>query len=146
MEKWIQLAAALWLIPCAWQDVRTRNVSNLLTVPFFLAAWPVAAWRGWNWLAFTFLTFLVSLYGWKAGWVGPADGKVLTGLSALIPASIPALFVVLLIAVAVRKALGRSGKEPGMVYFAIAGGIGALWVLTNREIASIMMVDQGFRV
>jgi Flp pilus assembly protein protease CpaA len=33
---------APWLLPCALQDFRTRRVSNRLTVPLFVLAWPAA--------------------------------------------------------------------------------------------------------
>ena len=36
----------LWLLPCAIQDRRTRHVSNWLTVPLFIVAWPVALLTG----------------------------------------------------------------------------------------------------
>jgi Flp pilus assembly protein protease CpaA len=35
-------ALALWLLPCALQDYRTRHVSNWLTVPLFVLAWRIA--------------------------------------------------------------------------------------------------------
>ena len=47
---------ALWLLPCALQDYRTRRVSNWLTVPLFFLAWPVALLTG-N-LPLTFAVFV----------------------------------------------------------------------------------------
>lgn len=143
MTVWLDAATALWLIPCAWQDVRTRRVSNVLTVPLFLAAWPAAAWRGPNWILFTFLTFLVSVWGWERGWLGPADGKALTGMAGLAPMSLLWLFPVLLAAVVYRRIARRNGKEPGMLFFAVAAALSAL---TSPWVSRIIMAYQGFRV
>ena len=49
---------ALFLLPCALQDHRSRRVSNWLTLPAFFAAWPLALWLGGEErLFFTFAVF-----------------------------------------------------------------------------------------
>jgi len=74
----------LWLLPCAIQDRRTRHVSNWLTVPLFVMAWPVAILTGH--LA---LTFAVSVGVYVATKLEPrtgaADGKLMVGLAACAP-------------------------------------------------------------
>jgi len=76
--------AALWLLPCALQDYRTRRVSNWLTVPFFLLAWPVAFLTGH--LALTFAVFVgVFVASQVEPRFGGADAKLMVGLAALAP-------------------------------------------------------------
>jgi Flp pilus assembly protein protease CpaA len=50
------VALALWQLPCALQDYWTRRVSNWLTVPLFVLAWPVALLSGK--LPLTFAVFV----------------------------------------------------------------------------------------
>ena len=78
------LLLTLWLLPCAIQDWRTRHVSNWLTVPLFIVAWPVAALNG-N-LALTVAVSVGTYAAWasRAG-LGAADGKVAAGLAAFAP-------------------------------------------------------------
>ena len=74
----------LWLLPCAIQDYRTRHVSNWLTVPLFLLAWPVALLTG-N-LPLTFAVFVGVFVAWRwGGGLGPADGKIAVGLAGIAP-------------------------------------------------------------
>lgn len=76
--------AALWLLPCALQDYRTRRVSNWLTVPFFLLAWPFAFLTGR--LALTFAVFVgVYVASQLEPGFGGADAKLMVGLAALAP-------------------------------------------------------------
>ena len=76
--------AALWLLPCALQDYRTRRVSNWLTVPFFLLAWPIAFLTGH--LALTFAVFVgVYVASQIEPALGGADAKLMVGLAALAP-------------------------------------------------------------
>lgn len=78
------VAAMLWLLPCALQDYRTRRVSNWLTVPFFLLAWPVALLTGH--LAVTFAVFVgVYLASLIEPRFGGADAKLMVGLAAVAP-------------------------------------------------------------
>ena len=75
---------ALWLLPCALQDYRTRRVSNWLTVPLFVLAWPVALLTG-N-LPLTFAVFVGTFVAWRwGGGLGPADGKIAVGLAGMAP-------------------------------------------------------------
>ena len=81
---WLQATLIWWLLPCARQDWRDRRVMNLLTVPPFLAALPLAHWLGGadRWLM------------WREGLLGAADAKVATVLAAAMPASLaPGLLV-----------------------------------------------------
>ncbi len=83
------VALVLWLLPCALQDYRTRHVSNWLTVPLFLVAWPAALLTG-N-FPLTLATFIGVYVAFQVGaGLGPADGKIAVGLAGIAP---PALFV-----------------------------------------------------
>ena len=77
--------ALLWLLPCAWYDWRTRRVPNALTVPAFFLAWPIALWQGPGALALTGLALWLGWWGWRMGWMGGADVKALTFVTALAP-------------------------------------------------------------
>ena len=73
-----------WLLPCAIQDRRTRHVSNWLTVPLFLLAWPVAILT--DRLALTFAVFIGVYVATKLEpRAGAADGKLMVGLAAFAP-------------------------------------------------------------
>jgi len=73
-----------WLLPCAWQDCRTRYVSNWLTIPLFVIAWPVALLTG-N-LILVFAVFVGTWVSWRGGaGMGGADGKIAVGLAAFAP-------------------------------------------------------------
>lgn len=66
----------LWLLPCAWQDWRTGEVSNWLTVPA-LALALLARLVGWTvtpWLVILVITGLAVL-SWHFGVLGGADAK-----------------------------------------------------------------------
>lgn len=74
----------LWLLPCALQDYRTRHVSNWLTVPLFLVAWPVALLLG-N-FPLTLATFIGVYVTFRMGTgMGAADGKIAVGLAGIAP-------------------------------------------------------------
>ena len=78
------LLVMLWLLPCAIQGRRTRRVSNWLTVPLFIVAWPVALLTG-N-LPLTFAVFVGAFVAWRwGGGLGPADGKIAVGLAGMTP-------------------------------------------------------------
>jgi Flp pilus assembly protein protease CpaA len=108
--------AALWLLPCALQDYRTRRVSNWLTVPFFLLAWPFALLTGH--LALTFAVFVgvyVALQIEPA--FGGADAKLMVGLTALAPLGL-GMAVVLegFVFVLHRLKRQRSAAIPGVLW------------------------------
>ncbi len=74
----------LWLLPCAIQDRRTRRISNWLTVPLFLVAWPVAFLTGH--FPLTFAVFVGVYVATKLEpRAGAADGKLMVGMAALAP-------------------------------------------------------------
>lgn len=74
----------LWLLPCAIQDYRTRHVSNWLTIPLFLIAWPAAILTDHSPLTFAVLVG-VDVASKLEPRFGAADGKVMVGLAALCP-------------------------------------------------------------
>lgn len=121
--------AALWLLPCALQDYRTRRVSNWLTVPFFLLAWPFAFLRGH--LALTFAVFVgVYVASQLEPGFGGADAKLMVGLAALAPLGLG--FAVLLETFtfgAFRLRRKHPGTIPGVVWLYVGAVLNALVLL-----------------
>ena len=97
----------LSLIPlglASWQDMRTRHVSNWITIPLFFLAWPLAWWlHGWQGVAVTGVTFLATYAALPFGF-GAADGKLAVFLAALggVGAVLLALGFLLLLFLAAR--------------------------------------------
>lgn len=86
---WLQAVLIWWLLPCARQDWRDRKVVNLLTVPPFLAALPLAHWLGGaDRLGLTVLVLVCVWLMWRENLLGAADAKVATVLAATLPASL----------------------------------------------------------
>ena len=100
------VALVFWLLPSALQDYRTRHVSNWLTVPLFLLAWPLALVTG-N-LLLTFAVFIGVVVAWRwGGGVGPADGKLMVGMAALAPLALGLGALLELVAFAALRLRGR---------------------------------------
>jgi Flp pilus assembly protein protease CpaA len=96
----------LWLLPCAIQDRRTRHVSNWLTVPLFILAWPVAILTGH--FALTFAVFVGVYVATKLEpRAGAADGKLMVGLAALAPLALGIGAVLEVIVFAILRLRGR---------------------------------------
>lgn len=86
---WLQAALIWWLLPCARQDWRDRRVVNLLTVPPFLAALPLAHWLGGaDRLGLAVLVLVCVWLMWREDLLGAADAKVATVLAAAVPATL----------------------------------------------------------
>lgn len=108
-----------WLLPCAIQDWRTRHVSNWLTVPLFIVAWPIAALTGT--LPLTIAVFIGVYVAWASGaGMGPADGKLAVGAGALSPLTL-AFFVVVIgcILLVPRRKVRRQATQPAVPSLAI---------------------------
>ena len=96
----------LWLLPCAIQDRRTRHVSNWLTVPLFIVAWPVALLTGH--FALTFAVFVGAYVATKLEpRAGAADGKLMVGLAAFAPLALGIGVTLEMAAFAVLRLRGR---------------------------------------
>jgi len=109
---------ALWLLPCAIQDWRTRRVANWLTVPLFLLAWPCAL--ALHTVPLTLATFAGCWFAFQfaAGGMGGADGKIATGVAALTPAALIAGLVLCGLACGSLRLRGvRNPHLPGAVCF-----------------------------
>ncbi len=105
-----------WLLPCALQDYRTRRVSNWLTVPLFLLAWPVAIVTGH--LALTFAAFVGVYVATKLEpRAGAADGKLMVGLAAFAPLAL-GISVLLegVIFIVLRRRSQHNGAIPGALW------------------------------
>jgi len=126
------VALVFWLLPCALQDYRTRHVSNWLTVPLFIVAWPVAILTGH--FALTFAVFVGVYVATKLEpRAGAADGKLMVGLAAFAPL---ALGMGVLLEVAVFTALRLRGRRdvaiPGALWL-YAGSVLSVLLLTAFE-------------
>lgn len=123
----------LWLLPCAIQDYRTRHVSNWLTVPLFIVAWPVALLTGH--LALTFAVFIgVYVASKLEPRAGAADGKMMVGLAALAPL---ALGIGVLLEVVVFAALRVRGQRRAVIP-------GALWLYLGSLLNAALLTALEF--
>ena len=114
-----------WLLPCAIQDRRTRHVSNWLTVPLFLLAWPVAILT--DRLALTFAVFIGVYVATKLEpRAGAADGKLMVGLAAGAPL---ALGIGVLLEVGGFVVLRLRGRHDATI-------TGVLWLFYGSAVAS----------
>lgn len=115
-----------WLLPCALQDYRTRQVSNWLTVPLFILAWPVALLT--DNLLLTFAVFVGVVVAWRwGGGMGPADGKLAVGLAGMAPLSLLASALVLALAFLCARLRDRQPcRLPGAVGFYLGAATAAL--------------------
>jgi len=109
----------LWLTVCAYHDWRTRTVPNALTVPPFVLAWPVAyVLHGISGLWLTGFVFAVTYFMFRAGMMGPADGKALTTLVAVVPETlVPLILVHAAVALYLRWKRMPNARVPGMVLY-----------------------------
>ncbi len=124
-----------WLLPCAIQDRRTRHVSNWLTVPLFLLAWPVAILT--DRLALTFAVFIGVYVATKLELrAGAADGKLMVGLAAFAPLALGLGTFLEMIAFAVLRLRGqRNATIPGALWLYVGSLLGmiALLMLSLRS-------------
>ena len=122
------VALVFWLLPCALQDYRTRHVSNWLTVPLFIAAWPVALMS--DNLLLTLAVFIGVVVAWQwGGGLGPADGKLMVGLAALAPLALGVGALLEMVVFAKLRLRGRHDAAiPGALWFYIGCLLNAgLW-------------------
>lgn len=115
-DNFLPLLLTAWLLPCALQDYRTRAISNWLTIPPFLLAWPIAYATGHLPVAIT--VFLGCYAAWYLGFMGAADGKIATVLAAAMPAALAVSGLLLVLMFSVGWAWKRrSVRVPGAVAF-----------------------------
>jgi Flp pilus assembly protein protease CpaA len=121
----LALLLTLYLLPCTVQDLRTRHVSNWLTIPAFVAAWPLALWLGT--LPFTLAVFAGCYVAWRAGGMGPADGKLAVLVAAVSSdALMLSGFLVALVFVAVRTRDAAPTPIAGVFWIFLAVSASAL--------------------
>jgi|GEM_PF-114008 len=96
----ISLLAAVWLGVCAWSDLRTRHVSNGLTLPAIplaiLAAWLTRESRGERLFEFAFHLVVMTLplfVAWRSHLLGGADLKILLALTLVNPLLVAAAWI-----------------------------------------------------
>lgn len=120
------VALVFWLLPCALQDYRTRQVSNWLTVPLFVLAWPVALLT--DNLLLTLAVFIGVVVAWRwGGGMGPADGKLAVGLAGMAPPALAASALVLALAFLCARLRDRQPvRLPGAVGFYLGAAAAAL--------------------
>jgi len=116
----------LWLLPCAIQDRRTRHVSNWLTVPLFLLAWPVALLTGH--FPLTFAVFVGVFVATKLEpRAGAADGKLMVGLAAFAPLALEIGVLLEIVVFAVLWLRGRRETAiPGVLWLYAGSLLGTL--------------------
>ena len=123
----------LWLLPCAIQDRRTRHVSNWLTVPLFMVAWPVAILTGH--FALTFAVFVGVYVATKLEpRAGAADGKLMVGMAALAPL---ALGIGALLEMVVFAILRLRGRRDATIP-------GALWLYLGSQLNVVLLTALQF--
>ena len=113
------------LIVSGVQDWRSREVSNWITIPLFIAGWIACIWRlSTDLLVAAALIILMLIMAALAlvGWMGGADWKVLSGLFGLWPL---AGFVSLVVAgvwglVEMARTHDRRVRIPAVTAFALA--------------------------
>ena len=105
-----------WLLPCAIQDYRTRRVSNWLTIPLFLIAWPVAILS--DHFPLTFAVFVgVYVASKLEPQFGAADGKLMVGLAAFAPLALAMAVLLEAIVFILQRLRGkRSPVIPGALW------------------------------
>lgn len=91
MDVILRALVMIWLAVCAWQDWRSRKVSNTLTQPALVLAEMsslVILVRG-DWMPFVrfWLSFLVLMWVFQRGGTRGADIKVICSLSVFWPAA-----------------------------------------------------------
>ncbi len=92
-------------------------MSNWLTVPLFILAWPVALLTG-N-LPLTFAVFVGAFVTWRwSGGLGPADGKIAVGLAAISPLALFIGVTIEALAFLTCRLIGRRDAHlPGAIGF-----------------------------
>ncbi len=120
----------LFLLPCASQDRRTRQISNWLTWPLFFAAWPAAIL--FHTLPLTLAVFVSTylVYALKLG-LGGADGKIAVGVAALAPWILLVTFVAAEVAFLFFRLRGRRNQHLAGGFWFFIGGLMSTVVLTG---------------
>lgn len=83
------LVVVVWLVLCAMQDIRQRQIANRLTLGVGLLALLYLLWSGSTWLGTSrseglwalILALLLTLPGYALGRLGAADVKMLAALA-----------------------------------------------------------------
>lgn len=91
MDVILRALVMIWLTVCAWQDWRSRKVSNTLTQPALVLAELIALIvlvRG-DWMPFIrfWVSFFVLMWVFERGGTRGADIKVISSLSVFWPAA-----------------------------------------------------------
>ena len=142
-----EMLVALWLVPCAIQDWRRHEISNWLTVPPFLLACGLGAWQALHG-NFLFLIVLgVAYLGFRLGWIGPADGKIIASLAAFSPPALFLGFAAMALWFGAKRLRGeKDARLPAAVGFAAGAAVAAalaLLGLTGPWDAGIILGERG---
>lgn len=118
---WWHGLIALWLVVCAVQDLRRRQVGNALTLPVLVVALIAAVVQGGAAILRLGLVGLVLFVLWQKGGLGGADVKILLALAGLWPAGLLGALVAMWIAGLVMV-LRRQGRVRYAAVPVIAAG------------------------
>jgi Flp pilus assembly protein protease CpaA len=131
----LHVLVMLWLLPCAIQDRRTRQVSNWLTVPLFLLAWPVALLTGH--FPLTLAVFVGVYVATKLEpRTGAADGKLMVGLAAFAPLALGIGALLEMVVFAMLRLRGRRDAAiPGALWLYLGSLLNAA-LLTALEFSA----------
>lgn len=144
MNNLMIMLLLIWLIACAYQDYRTGEVSNWLTLPAFalalaarLGGWLAASW--WS----IFAVWTLALYLWSTDRLGGADAKAWMTFSLLGNGVLWSAFIGLVLwyaaVVWVFAYMGFEGKRrfPGFPGY-LLGVSGAALILTGSRLFHII--------
>ncbi len=114
----------LWLLVCAWHDVRRREVPDWLTLPAVVLAlgWQVVYPGGWLPWALAVVTIVLTLAGVLPG----GDMKGLVALALFDPRLYLLAWLGAVVVYLLWRMLRRERRMPGYVGF-VVGGIA--WII-----------------
>jgi Flp pilus assembly protein protease CpaA len=129
-EFLVQNLVTAALVVAAVQDARTREVSNWISLPIFIAGLVGLVVRRDVFLAALFALF-VALAMFKGGY-GPADGKILAGLTGLWPeATLLAVVLIPLFDLVWRR---YGNDSPAPLIIPISGSTLLIWTIKRVEL------------
>ena len=118
MESVPLIVLTTWLLPAACYDLRTRRITNWLTLPPL----PVALWWAWGHetLGLTLTVLVAGYIAFRFGGLGGADGKLAAVVAAVSPSALALSGVLLLAGFIIQRLRGRPASLPAAPFFLVA--------------------------